>query len=153
RRFSNGTFQLDTVVDHIRNHPEGGRTDPVIAKIQLLRYRLQRERLETPVLLIGVDQQQPLTILEGNHRIAAAYLLDPDRVHERYRVLCGFSPRMIESCWYETNAANLWRYLRHRVRNIYDREADLSALLHSAQTPENVPVLPMTSAGISLKSK
>ncbi len=97
RRFSNGTFQLSTVVDHIRSHPEGGRTDPVIAKIQLLRYRLQRERLETPVLLIGIDRQQPLTILEGNHRIAAAYLLDPDRVHEMYRVLCGFSPRMIES--------------------------------------------------------
>ena len=143
RRFSNGTFELHRVVDHIRSHPEGGRTDPVIAKIQLLRYRLQNERLHTPVLLIGMDEYQPLTILEGNHRIAAAYLLDPCRVHEMFRVLCGFSPHMMESCWYQTNAANLWRYLRNRVRNLYDREADLSGILRNMQqaSPETAPRL------------
>lgn len=146
RRFSNSTFQLDAVVDHIRKHPERGRTDPVIAKIQLLRYRLERERLQTPVLLIGVDEYRPLTILEGNHRIAAAYLLDPDRVHEMYRVLCGFSPHMDRSCWYQTNAANLWRYLCNRVRNFYDREADLGVVLHNMQSQaELAPAL--SSAG------
>ena len=133
RRFSNGTFQLDAVVDHIRRIPEDSRIDPVVAKIRLLRYRLQREKIDTPVLFIGMDENSPLTILEGNHRIAAAYLLDPDKVQETYRVLCGFSPHMNESCWYQTNAANLWRYLRNRVRNLYDREADLGAVIRGLQ--------------------
>jgi hypothetical protein len=144
RRFSNGTFQLDAVVDHIQRHPEGGRTDPIIAKIQLLRYRLERERLSTPVLLIGVDENQPFTILEGNHRIAAAYLLDPERVPEVYRVICGFSPHMPKSCWYQTNAANLWRYFCNRVKNIYDREADLTALLRDMKSGRE-PALSLAS--------
>lgn len=152
RRFSNGTFRLDTVVDFIRNMPQGSRLDPVVAKIQLLRYRLQREKLDTPVLFIGVDEHSPLTILEGNHRIAAAYLLDPDRVQEMYRVLCGFSPRMNESCWYQTNAANLWRYLRNRVRNLYDREADLSAVIRTIQPAPTMSAAAGTMA-THLKSK
>jgi hypothetical protein len=153
RRFSNGTFQLDAVVDYIRKHPEGGHTDPIIAKIQLLRYRLQRERLECPVLLIGMDEHQPLTILEGNHRIAAACLLDPNRVHETYRVFCGFSPHMVESCWYQTNATNLWHYLRNRIRHVYDRDADLNMVLRAMKAqPEFTPAMSPVHAG-KLESK
>jgi hypothetical protein len=39
------------------------------------------------------------------------------------------SPRMTESCWYETNLANLWRYAKNRIRNLRDREADVEKLL------------------------
>jgi hypothetical protein len=154
RKFSNGTFRLDSVVDHIRKLPERAKSDAVIAKIQLLCYRLQREKLDTPVLFIGLDEHGPLTILEGNHRIAAAYLLHPERVPEMYRVICGFSPHMNESCWYQTNAANLWRYLRNRVRNLYDREADLAAVIrdmHSAQNP--AATLTAAAAVTHLKTK
>ena len=47
-------------------------------------------------------------------------------LRNRFRVLCGFSARMPESCWYETNLANLWRYAKNRMRNlVYDKDADV----------------------------
>jgi hypothetical protein len=37
---------------------------------------------------------------------------------------------MGQSCWYETNFANLWRYAKNRYRNLfYDREADVYRIL------------------------
>ena len=42
---------------------------------------------------------------------------------------------MSESCWYQTNMPNLWRYGRNRVRNLfYDRDADVERLMR----PERV---------------
>ena len=33
---------------------------------------------------------------------------------------------MAESCWYQTNLANLWRYAKNRARNFsYDKDADV----------------------------
>jgi hypothetical protein len=62
---------------------------------------------------------------------------------------------MVESCWYQTNAANLWRYLRNRVRNIYDREADLSGILRNMQQspPETSPRLAAAGSISNLESK
>jgi hypothetical protein len=54
-------------------------------------------------------------------------------------VLAGFSPRMNESCWYETNFPNLWRYAKNRMRNfMYDPEADVKRIAAS---------LPVLSSG------
>jgi hypothetical protein len=73
RKVSNGSYSIGDVVDRIRQrrYKDGG--DQVISKIQQLRYRLQSDNY-TPstVLLIGMDEQSPVTILEGNHRLAAA---------------------------------------------------------------------------------
>jgi hypothetical protein len=89
------------------------------------------------VLLIGVDETQAMTIFEGNHRLSAGMLIGPHTLSSRFRAMCGFSAHMRECCWYETNLANLWRYLKHRITHIYDREADVERLLllaASAQT-------------------
>ena len=59
------------------------------------------------VLLIGINENEPLTVLDGNHRLVASMLTSPRRT-ERLRFLCGFSPRMTECCWYETNFATLF---------------------------------------------
>ena len=126
RKISNGSFCISDVVERIRErgHLDGG--DRVISKIQQMRYRLvnQTQPLST-VLLIGIDEQHPLTILEGNHRLTAAMLAGPQMLGSRFHVVCGFSPRMGECCWYETNLTNLWRYAKRRLVNLYDREADL----------------------------
>lgn len=156
RRLSGGNFRLDSVVENIRRNPSLEKTDAVIAKIHLMRSRLKRERLDPPIILIGVDEQQPLTILEGNHRFAAAYLRDPANAHNTYRVVCGFSPRMGECCWYRTNAANLWRYLRNRVKNLYDREANLKAVLKRMAPEEKIEVpaqLAATAGARNLEGK
>jgi hypothetical protein len=130
-KISNGSYCIGDVVSRIRerNYRDGG--DRVIAKIQQMRYRLQIDPHSTStVLLIGQDEQSPVTILEGNHRLSAAMLVGPNVASTRFRVFCGFSPRMTESCWYRTNLPNLWRYAKNRVTHIVDPEADVSRFLH-----------------------
>ena len=130
RKISNGSFLLSEIVKRIRESAIT-KSDPAFSKIQLLRYRLQRDSVNSAVLLIGVDEEQPLTILEGNHRLAAAMLVSPHLVHTGFRMLCGLSPRMYESCWYDTNIPNLWTYLKNRLNNLIDKEADVQRVLNT----------------------
>lgn len=132
RKISNGSFLLSEIVKRIRSAGIA-RTHPAFSKIHSLRYRLLRDPIHSAVLLIGVDEEQPLTILEGNHRLAAAMLVSPQLVHKGFRVLCGLSPNMHRSCWYNTNLPNLWSYLKNRIRNVVDREADVRRALKSAK--------------------
>ena len=85
------------------------------------------------VLLIGQSESEPVTILDGNHRMLAAMLTSPGTI-QRFRFLCGFSPRMTECCWYTTNVATLFRYgtnmLTHLVHN---PEAEFVRLLQSPE--------------------
>ena len=130
-KISNGSYCIGDVVSRIRerNYRDGG--DRVIAKIQQMRYRLQIDPHSTStVLLIGQDEKSPVTILEGNHRLSAAMLVGPEVASTRFRVFCGFSPRMTESCWYRTNLPNLWRYAKNRLTHIVDPDADVSRFLH-----------------------
>lgn len=133
RKVSNGSFCIADVVQQIRANGRAAG-DRVIAKIQQLRYRLlSGDLVPGTVLLIGIDDEQPLTILEGNHRLSAAMLVSPQHASTRFRVLCGYSARMQESCWYQTNPANLWRYFKNRLVNLYDREADVKSVLPKKQ--------------------
>jgi hypothetical protein len=141
RRVSNGSFLLSDIVHRIRREKFTGKVGDFVVKIHWLSGRLQHSE-RTSVILIGVDESHPMTILEGNHRLAAACLATPQLLAQRFRVLVGFSPRMVESCWYETNLANLWRYARNRMKNLYDREADLERALSAASTPALVEAIP-----------
>lgn len=140
RTISNGSFLLSDIVERLRQMPVRGSTGPVISKIHLLRYRLQREAIQSAVLLIGPDQGKPLTILEGNHRLTAAMLISPHWVQTSFRILCGFSPRMEECCWYRTNLPNLWNYFKNRLHNIVDKEADVNRILAEVYGPEPAKV-------------
>jgi hypothetical protein len=139
RKLSNGSFCITEIVKNVRNGGHKNAGHAVIAKIQQLRYRLQSNREDHgAVLLIGVDEHKPLTVLEGNHRLTAALLVSPDVMQKRFRVLCGFSARMTESCWYQTNVPNLARYLKNRILHLYDREADVqrfTVVLPSSPNP------------------
>jgi hypothetical protein len=139
RRISDGSLLLSDIVHRIRSQEFNGKVRDFIAKVHSLSYQLRMERERTSVILIGVDESRPLTILEGNHRLAAACLASAQLLEERFRVLVGFSPRMFESCWYETNLSNLWRYAKNRIKNLYDHEADLERALATAP-PLNSPV-------------
>ena len=129
RKIAGGNYQLDEIVERIRGNHFGDGVRRFISKIQSLSYRLRRENDDSSVLLIGIDEQRPFTILEGNHRVVAALLASADVLLSRFRVLCGFSPQMQESCWYDTNLSTLWRYFKHRLRNVVDMEADVERVL------------------------
>jgi hypothetical protein len=129
RKLSNGSFCITEIVKSVRNGGHKNAGNDVIAKIQQLRYRLQaNHETASAVMLIGVDESKALTVLEGNHRLTAALLVSPDAMQSRFRVLCGFSPHMTESCWYRTDVPNLFRYLKNRILHLYDREADVERL-------------------------
>jgi hypothetical protein len=154
RRVANGSFLLKDIVTRIRTKPFRGKTRDFIAKVQALSYHLRNHADDSAVLLIGVDDQNPVTVLEGNHRLTAALLASPDVLQGRFRIFCGLSPRMSESCWYQTNVPNLWRYARNRARNLfYDRDADVERLMKpetAATEPASRPALRTVPAAKSL---
>jgi len=136
RKISDGSFLLSEIVRRIRESAIG-KQDPAFLKIDLLRYRVQYDSVNSTVLLIGVDEELPLTILEGNHRLAAAMLVSPELVQTGFRMICGLSPRMYESCWYDTNIPTLWAYVKNRLSNLVDKEANIDRALAAGgeQTP------------------
>jgi O-antigen/teichoic acid export membrane protein len=86
-----------------------------LQKIEAIRNRLlEKDPGFSAVILIGVNESGPITVLDGNHRFAAAVLASPSRL-AMLRFFCGLSPRMTECCWYKTNLGSLLRYAKHRL--------------------------------------
>ncbi|MFZ0632572.1 MAG: hypothetical protein WA399_20600 [Acidobacteriaceae bacterium] len=132
RRLAKGDFSITRIADRVRNLPSG-KENGFQAKIDALRDRLMEEEpgLGT-VILIGLNENEPMTVLDGNHRLLAAMTASPERV-EKLRVLCGLSPRMSSCCWYNTNLFTLFRYGKNIVTHVAtDPEAELARLLQSA---------------------
>ena len=136
-----GDFRAETIVRRIRTHAYPSRVEPFVQKIHRIRGSITTSGNAGPVLLIGIDDAKPIVVLEGNHRVAAALL----ESYERFAGLnfyCGYSPAMEKSCWYRTNLPSLWRYLKNRLRNVHDREAEVDCLLREK-------AIPATSANVS----
>jgi hypothetical protein len=147
RKIAGDSFLLRDIVHRIRNVRFSGSTREFIIRIHGLSQRLSAQVDSSAVLLIGVDDSNPLTILEGNHRLTAALLAGPDIFSDRFRTLCGFSRNMPRSCWYETNLPNLWRYAQNRLRNLfYDRDADVQRVLRGTVRTAATQALDVESA-------
>ncbi len=133
RKLARGNFTLTAVIDRIRAYR--GRDLAVmtfLAKIASLREWLRQDDAKGAVLLIGLNESEPFTILDGNHRLVAASMSSPEAM-QKLRFLCGLSPRMTECCWYETNFSTLCRYGANRLTNlVHDPEAELERLLQSS---------------------
>lgn len=126
RRVAQGSFYLTDVVERIRLQWETSFHDDFYGKLRSLSSSVQENLINPTVLLIGVDNTGPLTILDGNHRMAAAMLGPSLSVLGRFRFICGFSPEMTRCCWYSTNVNTLLRYLKNSVRYFsYDPESDI----------------------------
>jgi O-antigen/teichoic acid export membrane protein len=130
RKLARGNFAVPAVVEQIRTfNSDKVVGDAFFAKIAALRDWLRLDIDPGAVLLIGLNESESLTILDGNHRLVAATLTSPESLH-KFRFLCGFSPRMTECCWYRTNVATLFRYGTNLITHaIHDPEADLARLL------------------------
>ncbi|MHB8301989.1 MAG: lipopolysaccharide biosynthesis protein [Acidobacteriaceae bacterium] len=129
RKIARGNFSITEVAECIRSRQQsidGG----FLSKIADIRDELQGDTaMMGPIILIGVSESGPLTILDGNHRLVAAMLASPSRVH-RLRFLCGLSPKMAECCWYNTNLGTLLRYGRNVLRQVVrSPKAELARLL------------------------
>jgi hypothetical protein len=139
RTFAEGNFYLTDMIERIRKRvqePEGGKFS---LKIRGVTADLEQNLPTNSVLLIGVDEYSPLTIIEGNHRMAAAMLVNPSSVHERFKFYCGLSPRMTECCWYQTDFVTLSRYATNIVRYMFhDRDFFIQRILRGELSTSDI---------------
>ncbi len=132
RKIAQGNFYLTEISKQARQRLEKRAEDEFFLKLQRLGQDIQRDDMDSTVLLIGVDEHGPWTILDGNHRIAASMLAAPAAVCTRFRFICGLSPKMTECCWYRTSFATLLRYGRNLVRHVaYNPESEIQTYLPS----------------------
>jgi O-antigen/teichoic acid export membrane protein len=123
RKFAEGDFYLTRMMARIKATVESSEQTWFSEKMRSVVADLQAKQVPNSVLLIGVDDGGPLTIIEGNHRMAAAMLLSPDSVSREFRFYCGFSPHMTSCCWYRTDLRSLARYGSNIIRYLFhDRD-------------------------------
>lgn len=120
RRFVGRSWNLKELVAQIEVERSSGRSRMDMQKLDGIAKDLAENNVPDAVLLIGIDDQHPLTIIEGNHRTIAAMLTMPELAYRRLRFFCGLSPNMDSCCWYETNPRSVTRYVRHTLRDIFD---------------------------------
>jgi hypothetical protein len=114
RRLARGNVSITEVAESVRT-----RKHLVDLKFLLKIVSIGDQlRLDDPgfsaVILIGLNESERFTILDGNHRLVAAMLSSPPALN-KLRFICGLSPRMSECCWYNTNFATLLRYGRNKL--------------------------------------
>jgi O-antigen/teichoic acid export membrane protein len=131
RKLAHGNYSVSEVARGLtfRQHAVGAAFLEKIASIgdQLL----QPDPGFGAVILIGLNEREPLTVLDGNHRLVAA-LLAPQGKLERLRFISGLSPRMNECCWYNTNPMTLFQYGRNVLaRFVRNPEPELLRLLEN----------------------
>lgn len=132
RRVAEGSFYLTDVVERLRSKWMQSDEDEFYNKLRRMSGPVRERSVSPTVLLIGVDTRSPLTILDGNHRVAAAMLGQPPADLENFQFICGLSPAMIRCCWYRTNVNTLSRYLTNLLRHVfYDPESDIGRFLES----------------------
>ena len=132
RRVAEGSFYLPDMIECLRLKGQESPEDEFFRKLDRITNSVQESLVNPAVVLIGVDDRGPLTILDGNHRIAAAMLAHPPAGLESFRFICGLSPAMTRCCWYRTNVNTLSRYFTNLVRHIfYDPESDIGRFLES----------------------
>lgn len=130
RRVARGSFYLTDVVARIRQKLEGPADDEFLQKLRRVSNGFQESSVNPTVLLIGVGEKGPLTILDGNHRVAAGMLSQPPVLLNRFQFVCGLSPGMTNCCWYYTSVNTLMRYCKNLVRYFsYDPESDIGRFL------------------------
>jgi len=131
RKLAQGDFSVTTVADRMRQGNDAA--EPVLrGKLDAIANRISTGDAEMGVIvLIGLNEREPVTVLDGNHRLMAAILSAPTDL-ERLRFFCGLSPRMSECCWYNTNLVTLTRYAKNVLTHlIHDPEAELARLMES----------------------
>jgi O-antigen/teichoic acid export membrane protein len=132
RRVAEGSFYLTDMIECLRIKWEESPDDEFFRKLDRITNSVQDSLVNPTVLLIGMDDRSPLTILDGNHRMAAAMLAQPPADLDSFQFICGLSPAMTRCCWYRTNVNTLSRYLTNLLRHVfYDPETDIGRFQES----------------------
>ena len=132
RKLADGNFSITRIAEGMRTR-QHVLDPPFLAKIAAIRdLFIQEIPGFAAALLVGANENEPLTVLDGNHRLTAALLPSPHMLR-RLRFVCGLSPHMTECCWYNTNIGTLLRYARNMITHSRrNPEAELTRLLETA---------------------
>jgi hypothetical protein len=152
RTVAHGNFNAVHVAERMRALCNGQNPSPFVLKVQALCSLMQHEGPRSTVLLIGMDESRPVTLLEGNHRFVASLLLPRELMLRRIRLVCGFSPAMERCCWYKTSFSSLARYAKNRIQYIQNREADVSRWLSLPARAGKGQVTPAAITGAATSS-
>jgi hypothetical protein len=127
RKIARGNFRALDVAARVRQLQE---TEPneFVQKISDICANLASDLPQGMVIFLGLDEQQPVTLLEGNHRFIAALLAGGPDLLRNTRMAAVFSPEMEKCCWYKTNFLTLARCLKNRIKHYWDRDTDLGRL-------------------------
>jgi O-antigen/teichoic acid export membrane protein len=134
RRLARGNFAITEITEGMRSRAHLVK-DHFLLKMDAIGDQFREEDPGfCPVIVIGTNDRERLTVLDGNHRLVAAMLTSPNSL-KKLRFLCGLSPRMGECCWYTTNPFTLFRYARHMLARVRrNPELELERLLQAAES-------------------
>jgi O-antigen/teichoic acid export membrane protein len=132
RKLARGTFSIREVAENLVERKHLVETG-FLSKITSIEKDLEHTDADFgAVILIGLDESKPLAVLDGNHRLVAAVLSNPQKL-QKLKYLCGLSPRMAECCWYNTNLVTLFRYATNVMAQAMNNpEAELARLLETS---------------------
>jgi hypothetical protein len=128
RKIANGNFKALDVAARIRQLKQT-QPDEFVKKISDICANLPTDLRQGMIILLGLDEDHPVTLLEGNHRFMASLLAGGPEHFRNMRMVAVFSPHMEKCCWYKTNILTLARCLKNRIKHHWDRDTDLARLL------------------------
>ena len=150
RHFSQEGFGLKKIAGRIRQAIRETPDDHFLADLESLSRKLPGLVEKSAVVLIGLNDRDPLTVLEGNHRMVAA-LLASTPVLDRFRFFCGLSPHMNRCCWYRTSLIGLAHYAGNLMRNFGQiRHSDVARVLPRRKPVAGAPAMPSPNVTVSL---
>ncbi len=152
RKLARGDYSVVRVTESLRSD-EQTLDVRFSSKIAILGEQLsQREGEFGAVILLGINEHGPLTVLDGNHRLIAALISSPSGL-SKLRFICGFSQRMTDCCWYKTNPATLIRYGKHILaRALRDPGAELERIFGDDREVTPNPVAVPRLSGVQERS-
>jgi hypothetical protein len=160
RKIARGNFSALHVAERVRQLKDSG-SDEFLSKISAIGSRLttgprqedlrQEDLTQGMIILLGLDDRSPVTLLEGNHRFIAALLAGGPDLLRNARMAAVFSPQMEKCCWYKTNFLTLARCLKNRIKHYWDRDTDLARLL--AAGPDSAGLEGYTGNAGAIKTK
>jgi hypothetical protein len=137
RKIARGNFKALDVAARIRQL-KGTEANEFVNKISDICANLSSDLPQGMVIFLGIDEDRPVTLLEGNHRFIAALLAGGPQHLGNARMVAVFSPQMEKCCWYKTSLRTLARCLKNRIQHHWDRDTDMARLLAATAETENL---------------
>ncbi len=151
RKIANGDFKATHVAAKVRERLNRKDNSEFSRKMEAVCAQLGSDDSGKMIIFLGLDENRPVTLLEGNHRFIASLLVPGSQGLPGARLVGVFSPKMEQCCWYKTNFQTLFRCLKNRIKHKWDRDTDVSSLLQQASRRQTV--MPPTESALPVKQK